>query len=160
MPTITAEIIINGKPEKVREHFLKLENHSNWNPFFTKVSMYKKKDATATEVQPGDRLEIEMKPEGWSSLTMMYPRVLANTVTEFVWKGDLIFSWIFSGTHSFVFMPQANDEGKIAYTRLVQSETFSGVLVPLLTWMGLFSLTEKSFHALNEALKEQVEQLE
>ncbi|MBB5782522.1 hypothetical protein [Nonomuraea jabiensis] len=56
---------------------------------------------------------------------------------------------LFDGTHEFVLT--ATNSG----TRLIQSETFKGILVPFLGKM--IAGTERNFARLNEALKRHVE---
>ncbi|KAK6457477.1 uncharacterized protein RJT20DRAFT_23607 [Scheffersomyces xylosifermentans] len=157
MTSISTEIEINAPPAVVRKHFLNFENHANWNPFFVKVAVYKKKEANAVDIQPGDQLHIDIKPKGKSPMAI-YPTVNVNTEEEFSWTGTLIFAWLFSGTHKFEFVPET--VAGVVKTKLLHSETFGGILVPLLGWLGLFKNTEISFKEVNEALKSQVEELE
>ncbi|MER6514572.1 SRPBCC family protein [Nonomuraea sp. NPDC001636] len=65
------------------------------------------------------------------------------------WLGHLLVPGIFDGAHEFALTPTAMG------TRLVQSETFKGVLVPFVgkTIAG----TERDFVRLNEALKKHLE---
>jgi hypothetical protein len=78
------------------------------------------------------------------------PEVLAvREDAELRWLGALRWSWLFSAEHRFVLSSVGDG------TRLVHSEVFRGVLVPLLRRM--IDQTERDFRALNEALKERVE---
>jgi hypothetical protein len=56
---------------------------------------------------------------------------------------------LFDGAHSFTLEPL--DDG---HTRLVQSESFTGILV----WFsgGLLKKTEAGLHAMNDALKDRL----
>jgi hypothetical protein len=56
---------------------------------------------------------------------------------------------LFDGAHSFTLEPLDD-----SHTRLVQSESFTGILV----WFsgGLLKKTEAGFHAMNTALKERL----
>lgn len=80
------------------------------------------------------------------------PAILAiKPERELRWLGHLLIPGIFDGEHSFVIEPLA--EGRV---RLVQSETFNGLLVQ---FSGpLLDDTERSFNLMNLALKERVEQ--
>jgi hypothetical protein len=78
------------------------------------------------------------------------PRVLAVRPGVLLrWIGRLIMPGIFDGTHQFAL----EDLG--GHTRLTQSETFSGILVPFTG--TTISRTEGDFRALNQALKQRTE---
>ena len=66
------------------------------------------------------------------------------------WFGKLLFGGLFDGRHRFELIPEGGS------TRLVQSEQFSGMLVPLVK--KLLADTEREFERLNLALKKRVEQ--
>ncbi|XRQ16225.1 SRPBCC domain-containing protein, partial [Actinomadura welshii] len=66
------------------------------------------------------------------------------------WLGRLFIPGIFDGAHSFEL--EALTPGS---TRFIQSERFSGVLVPLLR--GLLRSTEAGFAAMNTALAARAE---
>ncbi len=66
------------------------------------------------------------------------------------WFGKLLFGGLFDGRHRFELVPEGGS------TRLVQSEQFSGMLVPLVK--KLLAETEREFERLNLALKKRVEQ--
>jgi hypothetical protein len=65
------------------------------------------------------------------------------------WFGKLLFGGLFDGRHRFELVPENGA------TRLVHSERFSGMLVPLVK--KVLRDTERDFAALNAALKERVE---
>jgi hypothetical protein len=78
------------------------------------------------------------------------PTVLAAQPGKLLrWIGRLIMPGIFDGTHQFAL------ENLGGRTRLTQSETFRGLLVPF-TGKTL-TRTEAGFRALNRALKERAE---
>ncbi|CUM48584.1 unnamed protein product [Debaryomyces tyrocola] len=149
---LNTQIIINAKPEKVRDIFLDLQKHSEWNPFFTSVKIY---TPGATSPLPGTQLEIKMKLNGDNENTM-YPIVLENSASAFRWKGKLLFDFMFVGIHSFEFIPLEID-GQTK-TKLIQSEEFSGILAYVFEWTGLKDKTKNGFEELNQALKMQIEQ--
>lgn len=149
---LNTSIVIEAKPEKVREIFLDFKNYSQWNPFFTDIKIY---TPGITIPLPGTQLEVNMKLNGGNE-NIMYPIVLMNNSDCFKWKGKLLFDFMFVGVHSFEFVPLDVD-GQIN-TKLVQSEDFSGVLSYVFEWTGLKDKTEKGFNELNQALKIQVEQ--
>jgi hypothetical protein len=78
------------------------------------------------------------------------PTVLAAQPGELLrWLGRLIVPGIFDGTHQFTL----EDLG--GRTRLTQSETFRGLLVPFSG--STMTRTEAGFDALNLALKDRAE---
>jgi hypothetical protein len=76
------------------------------------------------------------------------PLVLVNeSKSEFKWLGKLWFKGLFDGEHRFQLIDNQNGT-----TTFVQSEKFTGILIPLLTKM-LDQKTLKGFIDMNEALK-------
>ena len=71
---------------------------------------------------------------------------------EFRWKGKLFVKGLFDGEHQFKLLK--NSDGS---TTLIQSEKFSGILVPLFSKM-IDTNTRKGFELMNEKLKELAEQ--
>jgi hypothetical protein len=68
---------------------------------------------------------------------------------ELRWLGALRWSWLFSAEHRFALTTVGDG------TRLVHSEVFRGLLVPLLR--ATIDPTERDFRSLNAALRERVE---
>ena len=56
------------------------------------------------------------------------------------------------GEHSFIIEPLEDNQ-----VRFVQSESFTGVLVPLMSAIGVFKNAHIGFGEMNEALKRQAE---
>jgi hypothetical protein len=79
-----------------------------------------------------------------------HPTVTAvDPERRLAWLGRLLVPGLFDGAHSFTLEPLPDDR-----TRLTQSETFRGVLVP---WSGgVLQRTEAGFAAMNEALRRRV----
>lgn len=145
MVSIKKEITIDASPEIVKKTFFDFESHAQWDPFMV---LFKAPDGAS----PGNTLDIDLMIKGDSKTTNMKPVVQVNTDEEFLWKGKLGFDLIFVGKHYFRF--KAVDGGKTQFT---QGEDFGGILVPLLSMIGIFTKTEASFGALNEALKKEAE---
>ena len=79
------------------------------------------------------------------------PRLVAVTrERELRWRGVLGIPGLMDAEHSFVLQPHAGG------TRLIQQETFRGVLVPLLAG-SLDRKTLPAFVAMNEALKQRAQ---
>ena len=133
---ITTEIDIAATPDEVWRHLTDLERYAEWNPFVT--------SASGTPA-PGQRLTLRMQAPGGRAMT------IRPTVTEVVpgrvleWLGHLGPRGIFDGRHRFELTPTATG------TRLVQSESFGGVLVRVMR-RSLDGSTRAGFEALNAAL--------
>lgn len=83
----------------------------------------------------------------------MKPRIIAREdPNRLVWRGKMGASWLFSGEHRFVLTEV--EDGK---TRVMHSEKFTGILVPLL-WKILDRRTRPAFVAFNEALRRRCEE--
>ena len=105
---ITTSIIINASPDKVWEVFSNFEQYSEWNPFLTIDGV----------VSLGNFIRISAG--GLKSKVLIF-----NPIEELLWKGQLVFPGIFDGWHRFQFV-----ENKNGSTTFIQSERFSGILVP------------------------------
>lgn len=139
MRVIHTETEIEASPERVWAVLTDFAGYPAWNPLIT--------DASGT-LAVGETLTLRMMPGGKPQT--FTPEVLAvRENAELRWLGALRWSWLFSGEHRFALSGVGDG------TRLVQSEVFRGVLVPLLRTM--IDQAERDFRALNAALKERVE---
>jgi hypothetical protein len=140
MRSISATVDIAAPPEQVWAVLADLGAYPEWNPFIRSAS------GTLAE---GARLTLRLAPAGGRAMTFR-PTVLAARPGEMLrWIGRLIMPGIFDGTHQFAL----EDLG--GRTRLTQSETFRGLLVPFTG--QTIARTETGFRALNQALKERAE---
>lgn len=134
---ISTEIRIDAQPEAVWRVLTDFPAHRDWNPFIESIH---------GEPGEGERLRVRFR----QGVT------IRPTVTESAhgrvleWKGKLLLGGLFDGRHRFELLPEG------AATRLVHSERFSGVLVPL--FRSLLRETRNGFAAFNEALKRRVEE--
>ena len=71
----------------------------------------------------------------------------------FEWWGHLVVRGLFDGRHRFELEPTARG------TRVAHTETFTGILVPLLR-RSLDTHTAAGFELMNHALKAQVERVQ
>jgi hypothetical protein len=139
MRVIHTETEIDAAPAAVWAVLTDFAGYPDWNPFIT--------EAEGT-LGVGEILTLRMMPGGKPQT--FTPEVLAvRENVELRWLGALRWSWLFSAEHRFAL--SAVGDG----TRLIHSEMFRGVLVPLLR--NMIDQTERDFHALNAALKERVE---
>lgn len=139
MKTMSATIIIAAAPAAVWAILTDLSSYAEWNPLFREAS---------GEIAAGKRITLRSKHPASGRLMTVKPRiVVAEPGAELRWSASL--PGIMSGEHSFVLT--ASEAG----TRVVQSETFRGLLVP---FSGkTLARAEASFQALNEALKKRAE---
>jgi hypothetical protein len=140
MRTISAVVDIAATPQQVWAVLADLDAYPDWNPFIQSAS---------GQLAVGSTLTLRMVPAHGRAMTFR-PRVLDVQPGALLrWIGRLIVPGIFDGTHQFAF----EDLG--GHTRLTQSETFRGVLVPFTG--TTITKTESDFRALNQALKQRVE---
>lgn len=141
MKQLHTEIQIAAPPAEVWTALTDFERHADWNPFLVSVE---------GEAAPGARLRVTLAPPGARRITMR------PTVTEVVpgrvleWWGHLGVRGIFDGRHRFELHPSGTG------TRLVQRETFTGVLVPFMARM-LDGPTATGFALMNDALRDRAE---
>ena len=140
MRTISATVDIAAPPDQVWGVLADLDDYPAWNPFIQSAS---------GQLAEGATLTLRMVPAQGRAMTFR-PRVLAVQPGVLLrWIGRLFMPGIFDGTHQFAL----EDLG--GHTRLTQSETFRGILVPFTG--TTISRTEGDFRALNQALKQRAE---
>ena len=140
MRTISAAIDIAASPRQVWAVLADLDAYPQWNPFIRSAS---------GPLAEGAILTLRLVPVRGRAMTVR-PKVLAAEPGRLLrWIGSLIMPGIFDGTHQFAL----DDTG--GHTRLTQSETFRGVLVPFTG--TIITPAEAGFRALNHALKRRAE---
>lgn len=140
MRTISASVDIAASPQAVWAVLADLDSYCEWNPFIQSAS---------GQVAEGATLTLRMVPSQGRAMTFR-PRVLvAEPGVMLRWIGRLIVPGIFDGTHQFAL----EDLG--GQTRVTQSETFGGILIPFTG--KTITQTETEFNKLNQALKQRVE---
>jgi hypothetical protein len=116
-------------------------SYPEWNPFIRSI------DGEPVE---GARLRVRIEPPG-SRAMVFRPNVLRVVPSEELrWRGRLLVPGVFDGEHSFHIEPTG------VGVRFVQSEWFSGLLVPLFR-KSLDGATRRGFDEMNRALKERAE---
>ncbi len=139
MKPITSEIQIEASPARVWELLTDFPSFPEWNPFIRKASGKPKE---------GERLEVKI---GSGKSMTFKPKVLkAEPGRELRWLGRVFIPGLFDGEHSFTI--EQLDEKSV---RFVQSERFTGLLVPL--FRGLENDALRGFEEMNRALKERAE---
>lgn len=138
--SIITHIDIAAAPEDVYAVLADLGAYEQWNPFIVR--------GTGT-FAVGERVSLRMSPKGGREMTFK-PKVLAaEPGQELRWLGSLGLPRVFDGEHAFVL--QATPAG----TRLTQSETFRGLLVP--AFGKVIERAQRDFALLNAALKRRAE---
>ena len=139
---LRTEIEIDAPADRVWRVLTEFDAYPDWNPFLRRAS---------GEVKEGARLEVYMQPSGGRGMTFRPTVIRAEPNREFRWLGHLGVSGLFDGEHSFTIEPLEGDR-----VRFVQSERFTGVLVPLMLLM-IEKDTKRGFEEMNQALKERAE---
>jgi hypothetical protein len=140
---LRAEIEIQASPERVWEVLTDFAAYSRWNPFMVQ--------ATGQAV-PGNRLELRMRPPGRRATTFR-PKVLeAEPPRRLRWLGRLFVPGLFDGEHRFTIEPAG--PGRV---RVIQHETFRGLLAPLLLAF-IAEPTLEGFRQMNQALRARAEE--
>lgn len=135
------EIIIEAPASEVWTVLTDTASYATWNPFIVELT---------GELAVGSSIKAVIRIPGKRPMTFK-PRLLAVTPDhELRWIGRLGIKGLLDGEHGFVLEAIAPDR-----TRFVQSERFSGALVPLLR--RSLAPTGDGFRAMNKALTSEVE---
>lgn len=136
MRTIRTTIDIDAAPEVAWQVLTDFDAHARWNPFMPHL---------AGEATVGTRLTVELAPPGRRPMTFR-PTVTAVEPGRLLeWLGRLGLPGVFDGRHRFEIEPRPGGT-----TRFTQSETFRGLLVPLL-WRSISGPTTAGFEQLDRA---------
>jgi hypothetical protein len=139
---VETDITIDATAGDVWRVLMRFDEYPDWNPF-----------VRAIEGVPrvGERLRVLLQQPGARAMTFRPRVVAADAPREFRWLGHVLIPGLFDGEHAFEVEPLP--DGRV---RFVQSERFTGVLLPLLR-RTLEQNTRRGFEAMNDALKERVE---
>jgi hypothetical protein len=139
---ITTSITINATAEKVWNILTDFENYAQWNSFITSIT---------GEIKVGNILQVTIAPPNGNVMKFKPTLLVVNEYKELKWKGKLLFKGLFDGEHQFEIIDNKN--GTVTF---VQSENFTGILVPLFKKI-LNINTKNGFVLMNEKLKERAE---
>jgi hypothetical protein len=138
--SLSASIEVDATPDEVWSVLSDLDAYDEWNPFIV---------SSSGTVQVGATLTNTLRDA--TGETTFTPTVLTVTPgRELRWLGKVGPGAVFDGEHSFLIEPVR--PGRV---RLVQTERFSGVLVPFFQGQ-LQDNTLPQFRAMNEALAQRV----
>lgn len=135
------EIEIDAAPEAVWGVLTDLAAYPDWNPFIT---------SSEGVVAVGERLTNRLEPPGGKAITIKPTVTEVDRNRSFEWLGRLVMPGLFDGRHRFELVPDGDG------TRLIHTEHFTGLLVPLLR-KSLDTATLAGFEAMNTALKARAE---
>ena len=139
MKEISTETEINAPADRVWQVFTDFPRYPEWNPFMRSFE---------GELKVGAQVKVNLL-----GMTIK-PRLLkVEPNRELRWLDHLIIPGLFDGEHFFQIEPTS--DGRV---RFVQGERFTGVLIPVLSAIGLFRRTLRGFNEMNQALKAQAEQ--
>jgi hypothetical protein len=140
---LSADIEIDATPGQVWEVLTDLAAFPAWNPFIVRAEGV---------VEPGRRLTLTMQPVGGRAMTLRPRLVEVDVPRRLRWRGTLGVPGLMDAEHTFTLEPRKGG------TRLIQQETFRGVLVPFLA-ASLNRRTLPAFAAMNEALRSRAEHM-
>ena len=141
MKTLQATVDINAPVDRVWSVLSDVAAYPEWNPFIRRVE---------GTLQPGSRLTVRIEPPGGSGMTFKPTVQVVEPDRLLRWLGRLLLPGVFDGEHSLELQPLDGSR-----TRFIQSERFSGILVPLLG--SALTRTQRGFEEMNQALKARAE---
>lgn len=137
MRTIESTATIDATATEIWEVLSAGEEYANWNPFITSVE---------GPLIVGSRPTLRVKPAGRNGMTFR-PRVThASLETGLRWKGRLVLPGLCDAEHQILLEPRGETR-----TRVIQRESFRGILVPFLA--GMLEPTQQGFDAMHGALR-------
>ncbi|NEA65618.1 SRPBCC domain-containing protein [Streptomyces sp. SID12488] len=141
MRRISSAVHIRDTVDRVWAVLTDFERFHEWNPFLV--------EATG-EAVPGARLTLRFRLPDSGREMVFRPTVLDSEPGRLLrWRGRFGVPGVFDGVHSFELTPL--DGG----TQVVQTERFSGLLVPFSG--SVITPSEQGFQHLTDALKARVE---
>ncbi len=141
MKELRHEVEIAAPSERVWSVLVDFDSYPDWNPFIRSIQ---------GTCEPGAKLTVRIEPPGARGMTFKPTVRRVEHAREFAWLGRVLIPGVFDGEHMFTI--EQLDGG---HSRLVQSERFRGVLVPV--FAKTLAATEHGFEAMNQALKERAE---
>jgi hypothetical protein len=142
--TLTSEVTIFAPQARVWSVLSDFSAYPEWNAFIPEAS---------GTLEKGKRLTVRIAPPGGVPMTLTPKILLVTPGSRLTWRGRLFAPGVFDGEHDFLLVAQDS-----TVTRFTQSETFKGILVPLLA-PSLNRNVHAGFNQMNEALKERAERL-
>ena len=143
MKTIYTEIEINAPAATIWRHLTDFSSYPHWNPLIISAE---------GGLEAGGRLKVTVAPPEARPMTFRPVVTRFDPNKELRWVGKLGgIPFLFVGEHCFRVEPV---QGTV--TRFIQSEYFSGLLVPVV-WRSMSKSTKAGFEGMNYALKKRSE---
>ncbi len=143
MKQMSSEIEINATPEQVWQVLTDFSALPDWNPFIRSVE---------GDLNVGERLKVYIKASKGMGMSFRPTVLRAEPNRELRWIGRLLAPGLMDGEHSFIIEPLGDN-----HVRFVQRESFTGVLVPFMSALGVFKNALIGFDEMNQALKRKAE---
>ena len=140
---MSSEIEINASPERVWQVLTDFSALPDWNTFIRSVE---------GDLNVGGRLKVYIKASKGMGMSFKPTVLRAEPNRELRWIGRLLMPGLMDGEHSFIIEPMEDN-----HVRFVQSESFTGVLVSLMSMLGVFKNALIGFEGMNQALKRRAE---
>lgn len=138
MQSLHTELVINAPPERV------------WQGLMISPAIPPALREAIRERKVGRPLKVPMS-SGGRSVTLTVTLLTVEPPREIRWKGHLWVPGLFDGEHIFEIRQETGGKNM-----LIQSENFSGLLVPLFS--RTLEETKKNFESKNAAIKDLAEQ--
>jgi len=138
---ITTHIDIHATPEQVWQVLTDFKSYESWNPFIRKVE---------GKLNIGEKLKIRIHPTKQKAMEFKPTLLEVKNAQSLSWLGHFLIPGLLDGQHCFELYSQ-----KDGRTSLVHSETFSGLLVPMMR--SKLKSIKHDFDYMNQALKLRVE---
>jgi len=142
MHQIVTQVQISASLGEVWRALTDFRAYPRWNPVIRWIS---------GTVERGAILSVVFHPEGALPVWFRARVSAVEAEAEFRWTGKVIAPRLFAGDHYFLLRSIATKR-----VELIQGETFSGILAPLMYRM-LANYNRSGFIAMNQALKAYVE---
>ncbi|MEX0786718.1 MAG: SRPBCC domain-containing protein [Dehalococcoidia bacterium] len=137
-----SEIEIAAPPARVWQVLTDFASFPEWNPFVVKASGIPKE---------GEPIAVSIKPAGRPAMSFRPTVLKAEPERELRWRGVMGTAALVAGEHFFRIEPSGDGA-----SRFIHGESFSGALAPLvMAFLG--NGFDRSFDAMNQALKERAE---
>lgn len=141
MRRISSAILIHDTVDRVWSVLTDFERFHEWNPFLIEA---------AGEAVPGAQLTLRLRlPDSGREMVFKQTVLESEPGRLLRWRGRFGVPGVLDGVHSFELSPR--DGG----TQVVQTERFSGLLVPFAG--SVITPSEQGFRHLTDALKARVE---
>lgn len=134
---IKKETVINSTPEQIWNILINTKAYPVWNPFIKSID---------GDLAVGNKIDVDLNGMIFKPIVQSFKKN-----KEFTWLGHLWIKGIFDGKHKFRLTEITKNQ--ICFE---QSETFYGILVPLLKRKLKKEIAE-NFENMNQALKKLAE---